>query len=989
MKNARGVWNAKLNELQKQMLQNNPSSPKTMITSTNNFFLNFQLSSFRVLLQLFAYEEVLSNGRLNACFELDGGVGLTFYVPQLLSFLLHGAYLNTPELEMWILEKCRLNIQFAHRCFWFLRAWCLGSGKYKNMEKSDSAPQLNDIDEDLSVSKLPSVSGLNANRVYGSETNLYKLPSTFSSSSAYYNQSETDLETGTNSHEISSNVYLSSNNSSMKDEITGSKYPMEEHRMIEALLIRVIQCGEISASNLQFGDSNDTLKSENEVDIDESTLDYNAHMTVHNAVGTFLASSTKKGFIPVDPTNGFPSVRHLDSYTAKQRYGFMPMTNGTSNWEQKNHFFGTPRFLDALLTIADDLMLVPREKRTRDLRKRLQKLEVELLPSNVIYMPLKNSFHRVWRIVSGESIALSTKERVPCIICLEVVDYESPIFPKKKIDAGKNSRETTKKKEIDILNNWYKNERRPQRHNTLIEKVTEYTKNSIKKLRNEIEYSSATNPLLDKEDNFHLADKNQNHTSSVLNESIDSLSEGNTPKLPNRLLKAIKPASSLPPLPHTNTRPRRSSPIRTRSNSYGSSVASSAGNSRSSSPLKNIGQWISPLQSESLRTRIRDRISENKDSKESFPPPLTGYVSKRPRRRKRDKLDNGDRSEDDLSLLSKSSVDASLDVSLLSSTKEDVKSHSTSSTSKDLESLEFKEGKRKPPVVFKEDWSAKEARLRSRSAYGGHPGWRLLPILIKSNDDLRQEQLASQLIQRMSVILARGKVPVWLCPYEILALNDCGGIIEAIPDTISIDSLKRNYPDFTTLKNFFTDHFGGAGSDAYNGARANFVESLAAYSIVCYIMQIKDRHNGNILLDSKGHIIHIDFGFFFLSSPGKNSGFESAPFKLTSDFVAIMDGPFSRTFGRFRSLCYRTFLELRKHCYEITLLVEMLTEGNEDLSCFRERPEDAVRELRQRFRLDLSDRACLDYVNSLIDESLENWRTTWYDRYQRYCVGVL
>lgn len=294
-----------------------------------------------------------------------------------------------------------------------------------------------------------------------------------------------------------------------------------------------------------------------------------------------------------------------------------------------------------------------------------------------------------------------------------------------------------------------------------------------------------------------------------------------------------------------------------------------------------------------------------------------------------------------------------------------------------------------PPVVFREDWTSKENRLRPKSAFGNNPSWRLFPIIVKSNDDLRQEQLSSQLIQRMAAILARGKVPVWLCPYEIFALSDRGGIIEAIPDTISLDSLKRNYPNYTTLPNFFLDHFGSLGKDVHDGARANFVESLAAYSIVCYLLQIKDRHNGNILLDNKGHIIHIDFGFFFLSSPGKNTGFESAPFKMTSDFVDLMDGPSSRTFSRYRDLCFRTFIELRKHCYEITLLIEMLMEGSEDLGCFRGCPEEAVHQLRNRFRLDLNDRACLEYVNSLVDESLENWRTTWYDRYQRFCVGVL
>lgn len=89
-------------------------------------------------------------------------------------------------------------------------------------------------------------------------------------------------------------------------------------------------------------------------------------------------------------------------------------------------------------------------------------------------------------------------------------------------------------------------------------------------------------------------------------------------------------------------------------------------------------------------------------------------------------------------------------------------------TSSSLDSKKNKEMKKKrsrpPPVVFKEDWSTKEERLRSRSAFGPDPNWKLLPVLVKSNDDCRQEQLASQIIHRCASILARAKVPVWLYP---------------------------------------------------------------------------------------------------------------------------------------------------------------------------------------------------------------------------------
>lgn len=126
----------------------------------------------------------------------------------------------------------------------------------------------------------------------------------------------------------------------------------------------------------------------------------------------------------------------------------------------------------------------------------------------------------------------------------------------------------------------------------------------------------------------------------------------------------------------------------------------------------------------------------------------------------------------------------------------------------------------------------------------------------------------------------------FLRPYTIMCVGGDAGLVECLKDVKSVDEVKKRTDGFESLRDYFeraygppkagleggygpppTNHYqqpGPAGALLFEAAQDNFLRSLVGYSLVCYILQIKDRHNANILLDREGHIIHIDYGESFI-----------------------------------------------------------------------------------------------------------------------------
>ncbi|KAJ8967925.1 hypothetical protein NQ314_002584 [Rhamnusium bicolor] len=262
--------------------------------------------------------------------------------------------------------------------------------------------------------------------------------------------------------------------------------------------------------------------------------------------------------------------------------------------------------------------------------------------------------------------------------------------------------------------------------------------------------------------------------------------------------------------------------------------------------------------------------------------------------------------------------------------------------------------------------------------------WQLLSVIVKCGDDLRQELMASQLLEMFQKIWEMEHVPLWVHPYRILCLSDDSGLIEPILNTVSLHQVKKHCQ--LSLLQYFIKEYGPMTSEGFLTAQKNFVQSCAAYCLICYLIQVKDRHNGNILLQSDGHLIHIDFGFILSTSP-KNLGFEKSPFKLTPEFVEIMGGENSDMFEYFKILILQGLIAARKHHGMIITLVEIMRSGSQ-LPCFKS-GTSTVQNLKNRFHMSMTEEQLRLEVNRMVEGSIHSLSTKLYDGFQYFTNGIL
>lgn len=234
-------------------------------------------------------------------------------------------------------------------------------------------------------------------------------------------------------------------------------------------------------------------------------------------------------------------------------------------------------------------------------------------------------------------------------------------------------------------------------------------------------------------------------------------------------------------------------------------------------------------------------------------------------------------------------------------------------------------------------------------------------------------------MQILHDVFEKLKVPLRLKPYSVIPNRTgedqaIGGIVQVIHDTKSRDQLGKI--GHTRLLQHFLSTFGPIDSVEFKAAQVAFASSLAGYAIVCYLLWIKDRHNGNILIDNIGHLYHIDYGFILGISPGGNLGFETAAFKLTSEMIELMGGFKSEAYHTFVQTIIRGFLIARK--VRVPLLAIVSAYADSGLPCFNHK-EDNLQRMNYRFFPTKRDSKAATKMFKLIKQAERSNRTYWYD----------
>ena len=135
----------------------------------------------------------------------------------------------------------------------------------------------------------------------------------------------------------------------------------------------------------------------------------------------------------------------------------------------------------------------------------------------------------------------------------------------------------------------------------------------------------------------------------------------------------------------------------------------------------------------------------------------------------------------------------------------------------------------------------------------------------------------------MAFLLKRYEnIDLEIVDYHVLPINLNSGIIEIVPDCLTIYEIKEKL-DFSILNYIIEKN----PNQTVESLRNKFVKTCATYCVITYLLGIGDRHLDNIMITSDGRLFHIDYSFILGSDP---KPLTQPKIRITEDMVDALGG---------------------------------------------------------------------------------------------------
>lgn len=277
--------------------------------------------------------------------------------------------------------------------------------------------------------------------------------------------------------------------------------------------------------------------------------------------------------------------------------------------------------------------------------------------------------------------------------------------------------------------------------------------------------------------------------------------------------------------------------------------------------------------------------------------------------------------------------------------------------------------------------SSSATSTQARSQFQGK-----YPIIFKTGDDLRQDQLVIQIITLMNNLLLKENLDLKLTPYRILATSPSAGAVQFIPSTaLSAISAKYKGSVLAYLRANNPDASGPLG--VRKETMDTYIRSCAGYCVITYILGVGDRHLDNLLLQPSGHFFHIDFGFIL--------GRDPKPFapliKLCKEMVEGLGGTTSPQYAQFKQYCFTAYTTLRKSSSLVLNLFSLMVQSSvQDIRLVEEQMGTvggAVGKVRERFHLDVTEEEAVQLLDQVLADSVNAVFGVVIDRLHEFVQG--